>query len=241
VSKKIKFLALISLLFSNGVFSTEPQSGGIQGLGDPNRKRIARRVASEIKKRDRKPVWFLGPTLSFDGPLAKVESSSTLSKGLGFGAGLSLGHEISGVRISFLPCFRSLRLGRSIDGSGVLTDPTPTEFTQSIKYLGTGLMVSFWGEEGGGPSAPFDPSWWMDLGTEVLFPLSSEQTSNFVTNADFKAQRLWFLLIGASLDFEPLRNQHLKAGLHLFYNLPSTTEARLFGIRAQIAFDFGLL
>ena len=241
VSKKIKFLALISLLFSNRVFSIEPQSGGIQGLGDPNRKRIARRVASELKNKDRKPVWYLGPVLSFEGPLAKVSSSDSLARGLGFGAGISLTHEMAGIRFSLLPTYRSLRLGRTIDGSGVISDPNPAEFNQTIKYFGTGFMASFWGEEGGGPDHPFEPGWWMDVGTELLFPLSGQQTSSVVSDLNIKAQKLWFFLIGASLDFEPMRSEHLKTGLHLFYNLASTSQARLFGIRAQIAFDFGLL
>lgn len=241
MKRRAQALALFSLIICHGGFATELHSGGIQGLGDPNRKRIARRVASELKNRDRRPLWFLGPVLSFEGPLAKVSSSDTLARGLGFGAGISLTHEIAGIRFSLLPTYRSLRLGRAVDGSGVISDPNPAEFNQNIKYFGTGFMASFWGEEGGGPDHPFEPGWWMDVGTEFLFPLSATQTSNLISDLDIKAQKLWFFLIGASLDFEPMRTEHLKVGLHLFYNLASTSEARLFGVRAQIAFDFGLL
>lgn len=238
--RKIQIVVFLSLMVWTGGFATEARSGGIQGLGDPNRKRIARRVASELKDRERRPVWFLGPTLSFEGPLAKVSSSDSLARGLGFGAGISLTHEMEGIRLSLSPTYRSLRLGRGIDGSGVIADPNPAEFNQTRKYFGTALMASFWGEEGGGPGS-YEPGWWMDVGTELLFPLSATQTSSVVGDLNIKSQKLWFFLMGGSLDFEPTRLKHLKAGLHLFYNLASTSEARLFGIRAQIAFDFGLL
>ena len=216
-------------------------SGGIQGIEDPRKRRLGRRLASVGRRRYRKMILYVGPYGSFEGPLAKVNSGDSLSRGMGFGGGLGLSYLTPTVQFSFQPAFRQLRLGRKIDGSGVLVDPTPTDFTQTVKYLGATGKVSVAIEEGGGPGT-IEPAWWVDFGSEFLVPIGDGiQTSSVTGNINFKPDKLWFFLIGSTLDFEVPSRDLLKLGIHLFYNLPSTSQGRLFGVRAQIAFEFGLL
>lgn len=215
--------------------------GGIQGLEDPRKRRLGRRLASLRRQKFRKSFLFLGPYGSFEGPLAKVSSGDTLSRGIGFGGGIGISYLTPWFQLSFQPAFRQLRVGRKIDGSGVLVDPTPAEFQQTIKYVGASGRISTMIEEGGGPGV-FEPTWWFDGGTEVLFPIGDGvQTSSVTGDLKFKANKLWLVLLGSTLDFETPSRELLKLSLHLFYNLPSTSDGRLFGVRAQIAFEFGLL
>ncbi len=224
----------------NRPLGKRPNSGGIQGLGDPNKRRLGRKLASDSRRGYRRSSMFLGPRVSFEGPLAKVSSGDSLSRGLGYGVGLEVQYQTPLVRIGFQPAYRQLQLGRNIDGSGVLEDPTPFEVSQKIQYFGAGGWFSFNVEEGGGPGV-FEPSWWVDLGTEVLFPLKAIQSSSIDGDLTLKPNKLWLILLGGTIDFEVQRDQLFKVGLHLFYNLPGNSQGRLFGVRAQIAFDLGLL
>lgn len=209
--------------------------GGIRGLYDPKKRKYSRKLASDWAQKS--PSWYLGIATHFDGPLAKVNSGEKLSRGLGYSAGLSLEYQMPTLRLGFEPSYQYLRLGRSIDGS----DSKTAQVTQSNSYVGLGGYVSFLMESGGGMRNPWDPAWWTDVGTEILLPISSQQTSAFAEDLNLKADKLWLLLVGGTLDFAFPPNLLFKTRLHLFYNLPSTSEGRLFGVRAQIAFEFGLL
>ncbi len=224
---------------SNSNNQQKTKSSGIQGIEDPRKRKYRRRLASE--KLGRKADWFLGINSSFDGPLAKVESGEKLSRGLGLSGGLSVQYQFPGMRILFQPSYRYLRVSRDIDGTGINQDTSISQFTQKVNFLGLATSLSFLMERGGGVENPWEPAWWTEIGTEVLLPLSGTQTSSVSEDLKIKADKLWFLLLGGALDFELAPNRVLRTGLHLFYNLPGNSKGRLFGVRAQIAFDFGLL
>lgn len=217
------------------------KGAGIQGLESPKQRKLGGKIIRRGIAGVPSKKWILGPELTFDGPLGKVRSGSSVSKGLGFGVGLSLKYQWPEFRVAFVPSYRSLKLGREIDGSGILFDPSPVTITQTIQYVGTGAWFSFLIEDGAMTATGREPAWWTELGTELLIPLSGKQTSSASEELKIKAQKLWLILLGGSVDYEFQTNNYLRAGFHIFYNLPGNAEGRLFGARAQIAFDFGLL
>jgi hypothetical protein len=214
-------------------------SGGIRGLNDPKKRRYSRRPASE--KGERRALWFLGANIKFDGPFAKVAYNDKLSRGLGYSGGLSGYYQTPFFRMGIESSYQYFRLGRTIEGGGNYVDSTNAQFTQTVKYIGVGTQAQFLVEKGGGFKNSSDPSIWGDIGTEILFPISADQTSELSGALQIQADKLWLLLVGGTLDFEVQENVLIKAAFHLFYNLPSSSEGRLFGVRAQIAFDLGLL
>lgn len=215
--------------------------GGIQGLSDPRKRRAGRKLASGSRAQDKRKAIFLAPHISFEGPLAKVSSGSTLSRGLGFGVGMEANYQSGLVKFAFQPSYRQLSLGRKIDGTGTLKDSTPLEVQQKIKYLGFAGFGGVLLEEGGRIGA-FEPAWWIELGTELLFPLGQGlQTSSLIGDSKFNADKLWLVLLGSSTEVQLAQEQLLRTSLHLFYNLGSDSKNRLFGVRAQIAFEFGLM
>lgn len=215
--------------------------GGIQGLSDPRKRRAGRKLASGTRVQDKRKAIFLAPHISFEGPLAKVSSGSTLSRGLGFGAGIEANYQSGLVKFSFQPSYRQLSLGRKIDGTGSIKDSKPLEVQQKIKYLGVAGFGGVLLEEGGRIGA-FEPAWWVELGTELLFPLGQGlQTSSLLGDTKFNADKLWLVLLGSSAEVQLAQEQLLRTALHLFYNLGSDSKNRLFGVRAQIAFEFGLM
>lgn len=218
-----------------------PKGSGIQGLESPKQRKLGGRIIRRGLAGVPAKKWILGPELTFDGPLGKVKSGTGISKGLGFGVGVSLKYQWPEFRVAFVPSYRSLKLGRELDGTGFLNDPSPVTITQTIQYLGTGGWFSFLIEAGAMTDSGREPAWWTELGTELLIPLSGRQTSSVSEEIKIKAQKLWLVLLGGSVDYEFQRNNYLRAGFHIFYNLPGNAEGRLFGARAQIAFDFGLL
>jgi len=221
--------------FSN----SKSPSGGIRGLNDPKKRRYRRRLASVKEKR--RALWFFGANIKFDGPFAKVAYNAKLSRGLGYSGGLSGYYQTPFFRMGIGSSYQYFRLGRTIDGGGIYVDATNAQFTQTIRYIGVGTQAQFLVEQGGGFKNSSDPSIWGDIGTEILFPISANQTSELSEALQIKADKLWLLLVGGTLDFEVQQNVLIKAAFHLFYNLPSSSEGRLFGLRAQIAFDLGLL
>jgi hypothetical protein len=210
--------------------------------GAPERKAVPRssyRVAHSTRGSASRRKIRLGLQANFDGPFGRAESSSTLSRGLGFGLGLTgrfpVGEKFS---LSAGPSYRFLKLTRKLDGTGALSDPNPMSFTQSLHYLGATFLAGYTLE----PRESFDlfePEWWLEGGLEFLQPLSGTQTNSFGSEVKLSGDRVILFLMGASTDLN-FSGFNLVGSLQFFYNISHPAAPTFFGLRVLVAGDLEL-
>ena len=182
----------------------------------------------------------VGVTGHIDGVWSSVPSSTTSGQGFSFAGGLAarlpLGRSLS---LTFSPSYRVYRIVRSVDGSGIVLDPNPASFTQSLSYAGAAGLLGLRVGEGTGV-VPFE--WWLSGGLEYLHPLSGTQTDNLTgrtVDVGFK-DRLFLLLLGPSLVYPLSPSTVMVSDLAAYYNLASAQGYQVVGARLSLAIQLSL-
>lgn len=187
--------------------------------------RITRVPSSTISE---EKGFKIGGALGFDGIWGKTSSSDVLAKGLGYSLGLSAQTRLgNSFRLLFSPAYQYMRLGRPMDGSGQLQEPTPANLDQSVKSIGLTFLGSYEIERGNDPTALV---WWFDLGTQYLLPLSASQTLSG-SNVAFTANKNLLLVLGSTAEVRMGPTYDLCFSLHALYGLAGSSEGKIYGIR----------
>lgn len=226
---QLKFFVLCILVFSFPSFAERTRRPQQQ----------TRRIAKVLERRQMSPFQF-GLDLGFDGLWGKVSNSDIVAKGLGYSASLVGQYYFANrFRITVAPGYQFMRLGKPLDGSGALTDPSPANFDQSVRYLGVTTLFAY-EIEGREPRAYYQldhisPMWWIEGGSQALFPLSAEQTAVGSTRS-FTAKKNLAAILGVSGDFNLFAENLLTARLHLVYSFAGGSEGNFYGIRFLAGF-----
>jgi hypothetical protein len=184
----------------------------------------------------KKSQWGIGITGMFDAPTAKAPVNDTLSKGLGYGIGLNLDYMVSpSVKIIFEPTFQYMRLGRAVDGSGSLANPSPVNVDQGVRYFGTGLLLG-WNFASFGYSEK--SHLYLEGGGQFLLPLSATQIDSNGDQRTFKADKLLLLQLGPSFEYAVSGNSSVLFGARFFYHLTAKDATRLYGGRLVLALSY---
>lgn len=196
------------------------------------------RVNRQVRTSETIP-FHLGALANFGVLWGKPSASGGASRGNDFGFSLLLGIPLGGsLRFLAFPRIQKITLNRSVDGSGVIVDPNPVTFSQSVLFAGVGATVGihFFGDidfQGNGET------WWWDLGAEYLLPLSAKQTDTLGNEISFTTDdKIFFLTTGPSGQFGLTPTLNVNAQLQFLYNLGSQNGSQILGARLQLGMDF---
>ncbi len=191
------------------------------------------RKISEEAVSPQKSKLFL--SIGVDGIGGRVSFSDARSTGWGYSGRLGISLPIvRQFRVTGTAGYQIFQLKRSLVVSSVIEEPTSLEFTQKIGYLGVSgiLGVALYIDEKDLESA----RWYLDLGGDLLFPVSAVQKNDVSGQSTFSSSdRPFMLLAGISLEKDISSRWILCGALHAHYNLASTSGSKLYGIRASIA------
>lgn len=192
------------------------------------------------------PPMQFGFSAHFDGLWGSVGYAEGSSKGLSYGASFTGTFFLSRqVRLLFGAGYDSFKLTRTIDSSGIIEDPTGTEFTQKMTYVSPFLI-------GGYRLTPFTTGssssavrygtkneeivWWWDLGAQYLIPLSATQEDSIYGSrtVDLKDRPL-LLTTGLSGNYSLTSQTELMISLWGYYNVAAKGGSKLIGARLGVA------
>lgn len=163
----------------------------------------------------------LGVLLEGELPAAKVGYSTTYSKGYGFGIGM-IGEMkfLPYLSAQFFPLYRYQKLSRSVDGTGSVADPNPSEYSQKVWELSLAAALAYhWNRS------------YFRLGGEFVLPTAATQTDRIENDVSFKADKMFNLLVGSGFDFPVTPKMGFRLGGDFFYHLTAKDSTQLFGIR----------
>lgn len=185
----------------------------------------------------------VGLVLQGDGLFGKVEGASNSSKGLGYAAGFLLIVPLGqSLRVAIRPSLQLLSLTRSLDGTGVIEDPSPTSYTHRIPCVNLGLLANIALNRsdsvlGGKPEV----RWWADVGAEYIYPLRSRQISSLGNELGFTpSDRPVLVVLGISGDYPLTTALEILGMFHGYYNVAATSGSRLLGLRLGLALSVSL-
>lgn len=208
----------------------------------PLPKRSNQRVAISRNQRSvgtTSRSWMLGAVLGGDGIMASAVNTQVAPTGFGYSVGL-LG------RWDFLPRFKAiltssyqyLRLGGEAKSTSTqIVDPNPAMLRQSARYLGVAGLIGYNLNPRDLRENRTEIEWWLEAGTQVLFPLSAVQ-SVADSERTFTAGKSVLSLLGVTADIFWDPRYVLSCSLQAYASLSGDTATRLYGIRLMAGFNW---
>jgi hypothetical protein len=202
-----------------------------------------RRDPSMMKPTNPLGVGFEGVS---DVILAKVSYSTSNAIGLGFGIALPVSYRFSPrLKATAIVNYQIVTLTRSMQESGAVVEPI-SSVTQSVKYLGLGLMGSYL------VTRPVDRSsaglWsttiWVEVGAIHLRPVSATQTNTSSSGSSSfsyaSPDHPLYALAGAAIVFKMTDTLNLMTRFHLQYNVFASAGSQAFGLKSSAGVELTL-
>lgn len=198
-----------------------------------------RKISSVLFVNDPLKQFQPGLVVTGNSNYAALPYTTNNASGFGYSFGLTLK----------IPVFQLFVVGisasyQSLTMSVNLPEPTQLEsigslsVTQNIKYLNASTIVNIpLGIVRMDANAPF--RFWVDVGGEYLYALAGSQTDylgNTISLATLES--LIFALIGPSTTFSVGEALTLHCALHGFYNVMSTADVKLYGLRLGASLQY---